>query len=384
LGGSAGHIAHITECFNFTFGEIKDIILRVSAGKMRGVSTKFDGQNLMFSVSQLGVRVARNKTEMLTGGLSCNELTNKFDGRGDVQDAFINVYKVLSSVFKKESDEVLRNIFANGSRFYSIEIIYGPTRNVIEYDGNHVIFHDAPVFEVIKGEIVNVKCNANFPVKIKVDGWTLHRPFNVCLKQLDCEVAQVSLSKMNDLIGEAELTNENTLLDYLKVQVLKDVRRDLLLAPVIAAHVANRIVKDDNALSLTEIKKTLPKSQQTQVSDYVKNVGPQLVQKYVEPFETIIKDFSHEVLKQVQPVLVNDPERETKRIKDTLQNVINEMRQSEDVKTKSFVEKETMNFNVNNTLPIEGIVFNCFGKMLKLTANFGRVNKILGYYRYAR
>jgi len=162
------------------------------------------------------------------------------------------------------------------------------------------------------------------------------------------------------------------------------VRRDLLLAPVIAAHVTNRIVKDDNALSLTEIKKMLPKTQQTQVSEYVKNIGPQLVQKYVEPFDVVIKDFSFEALKHVQPALVSDPERETSRTKNALRDIIEEMRQSDDVKAKAFVEKETMNFNIDNTLPVEGIVFDYHGNMLKLTANFGKINKIMGYYRYAR
>jgi len=384
MGGSAGHINHITECFYFTFGEIKDIILRVSAGKMRGVSVKCDGQNLVFSVSHCGVRVARNKSEIISGGLTREELTSKFDGRGPIQDAFVSAFNVLSKAFLDVSDDVIKNVFANGCRFYSIEVIYGPAKNVIEYDGNHVIFHDTPVFEVIDKEIVSVNYHPNFPDNVEIDGWTLHRPFHVCLKQLDNDVVQRTLSKINNLIGDVECSNEDTLLDYLKICVLKDARRDLLLAPVVAAHVTNRIVKDDNALSLTEIKKMLPKTQQTQVSEYVKNVGPQLVQKYVEPFDVVIKDFSFEVLKHVQPALVCDHEWETNRIKDALRDIIKEMRQTEDVKAKVFVEKETTNFNIDNTLPVEGIVFNCFGKMLKLTANFGRVNKIMGFYRYAR
>ena len=47
MGALAGHLAHLHENLDFTFGELKDLLADVVAGKTPVVE-KVDGQNIFF------------------------------------------------------------------------------------------------------------------------------------------------------------------------------------------------------------------------------------------------------------------------------------------------------------------------------------------------
>ena len=47
MGALAGHLAHLQENLDFTFGELKSILGDVSSGEMPAVE-KVDGQNIFF------------------------------------------------------------------------------------------------------------------------------------------------------------------------------------------------------------------------------------------------------------------------------------------------------------------------------------------------
>ena len=91
MGALAGHLAHLHENLDFTFGELKDLLADVVAGKTPVVE-KVDGQNIFFKFQvdpRTGtIRTARNKGNMLAGGMSPEEFASKWVGH-PAEDAFI-------------------------------------------------------------------------------------------------------------------------------------------------------------------------------------------------------------------------------------------------------------------------------------------------------
>ena len=60
MGGLGGHMAHLHEDINLTFGEIKDILATVASANIE-VTEKVDGYNLFLTVLPTGeIRTFRN------------------------------------------------------------------------------------------------------------------------------------------------------------------------------------------------------------------------------------------------------------------------------------------------------------------------------------
>ena len=139
-GGAQGHLSHLFESPNLTFKQIKDIFQKLFTGKLE-ISEKTDGQNLTVTCIDGKVKAARNKST-LKEPMDIEAVAKKFDGRGPIKDAFVNsmkdVQKALESLSKEQQDQ----IFDNGKNFMSFEIIYPPTKNVVDYGNRCLIqFH---------------------------------------------------------------------------------------------------------------------------------------------------------------------------------------------------------------------------------------------------
>lgn len=139
-GGNDGHLAHLFERGDLTFGEIRDIFKKLFTGKL-SVTEKLDGMNLNITVVDGEVKASRNKAT-LKNPMSLDDVEKKFDGRGEIKKAFANSVADLQKALSSLSREDLEKYFGNGQKFMSIEIISPGTRNVVDY-GNRclVVFH---------------------------------------------------------------------------------------------------------------------------------------------------------------------------------------------------------------------------------------------------
>ena len=61
MSGAAGHLMHLYDDPDITFGEIKDVLARAAQGKLEQVTEKLDGRNIVFTwnVKEGGLKVAR-------------------------------------------------------------------------------------------------------------------------------------------------------------------------------------------------------------------------------------------------------------------------------------------------------------------------------------
>jgi hypothetical protein len=71
MGGVAGHLSHIHENLDFTFGEIKSILSDVAHANIETVE-KVDGQNVFFTwhAGTGAIRTARNGSIKVEGSPS--------------------------------------------------------------------------------------------------------------------------------------------------------------------------------------------------------------------------------------------------------------------------------------------------------------------------
>jgi hypothetical protein len=104
MGGVAGHLSHLQENLNFTFGEIKSVLEQVASGEMEAVE-KVDGQNIFFTYNaEAGdVRTARNPGDIKSGGMSPAALLQKFKNH-PAEAAFVNGFKTIERAIMSLSE----------------------------------------------------------------------------------------------------------------------------------------------------------------------------------------------------------------------------------------------------------------------------------------
>lgn len=81
-GGNDGHLSHLFERGDLSFGEIRDMFSKLFTGRLN-VTEKLDGMNLNVTVIDGEVRASRNKAT-LKNPMPLVDVEAKFDGRGEI------------------------------------------------------------------------------------------------------------------------------------------------------------------------------------------------------------------------------------------------------------------------------------------------------------
>ena len=137
MSGAAGHLMHLYDDAELTFGEIKDILTRASKGQLEQVTEKLDGRNIVFTwnIKQNDLKVARAAGDIKSGGMNATELAQKFQGRESLEEAFNSAFSVLrTSISSLDNAQRLKVFGPAGNKWYSAEIIYAASPNVVSYD----------------------------------------------------------------------------------------------------------------------------------------------------------------------------------------------------------------------------------------------------------
>ena len=115
-GGLGGHMDHLYDNPNLSFGEMKEIFQLAASGKLEGTQ-KLDGQNIFITYSLKRGRAfaARNKTNLKSGGMSGEQLAAKFEGRGALQKAFVDAFQAFEEAVSSFSEQEIIDLFDNDS-----------------------------------------------------------------------------------------------------------------------------------------------------------------------------------------------------------------------------------------------------------------------------
>lgn len=400
MGGTVGHINHLYDNRDLTFVEMKSILSAAAQGKLERVTEKMDGQQLTFTfdVSTGTLLAARATGDIKRGGLDATALASKFEGRGSIADAFNTAFKVLDGAVGTLSDKTKARVFGpDANRWYSMEIVYTKNPNVINYDSSAIVFHGWPVFlrkkngavemaEDDRGGVDLLTANIDrMQQAVSVRGWKVKGPAIVGLKRIsDGTVLSGVLSAIDETISAVGVKPTNTMGNYLRAAVRQEAEAFGLNRDV-TDMIVSRVLEDEGAPTLVDIRKKLDKSDHATVTQFVKNSSV-LLKAAVRPIELAINDFAIKLLSGLNSTLIDDTGSEVERIKDEVRSAITAIGSSGDESAMSVLQSqlEKLQDVESITTPMEGVVFIWKGNAYKFTGSFAAANAILGLFKYGK
>ncbi|MFW6219774.1 MAG: hypothetical protein ACOC1O_01615 [bacterium] len=365
-----------------------------------------DGQNIMITWKNGKLRAARNKGHIKNQGVNSLDLegiTKMFDGRGEIQDAFTFAFKDLESAIGALPSDIVDDIFENGKKFMSVEVIYPQTENVIPYDASLLIPHGVIEYDDNGNAIGEDKDSAREMFKLIQDTnnsvqkhFKLRPPHDIhSLKIVDFKEQQDKFfSRIDRVLNKYNLSDKNTLLDYKKewwreyiTKIASEYEVDL--SEEALQLLVDRWAENKKSIKISMIKNLIDSQEFIQWMDNFDKQKLASMQKHsVKPFELLFLDLGVTILKNMKRFLALNPDESLKRIKDNLSKHINTLKDRADLSQKD-IDKLEYELNrleqiggLDNIVPSEGITFMFGGKVYKLTGTFAPVNAILGMGRY--
>ncbi len=395
MSGAAGHLMHLYDDPDITFGEIKDVLARAAQGKLEQVTEKLDGRNIVFTwnVKEGGLKVARAAGDIARGGMNAQELAQKFEGRESLEEAFNSAFDVLTSAISTLGRKLQTDVFGpNGNRWYSAEIIYAASPNVVSYDSNSVVFHGSPIFNVSNAGEVEQTTDASgvdiltsnierMQVGLKRKDWSVHGPAIVAMQAIsDKTILSDVISEIDVAMSTAGVSDNDTIQDYIESKVMMILSKEL--SGSLLNSVAARVLKKPGAPNLMQLKKMAPHSKE--LLDRVVKNGEKTVRDTLIPLDKAIGKFAIKVLESLKSSFISDNESEVKRLRKATEDAIRTIRGSGDAGAISFLEKQLNRLGSSDNIKsaVEGIVFKYNDKTYKFTGAFAAANQILGFYRY--
>lgn len=394
-GGASGHLMHLYDNRSLTFAELKDVLAAAAEGRLEKVTEKLDGMNLVFTWNG-SLKVARSGGDIKSGGMDAAALAKKFSGRGNVEEAFNGAFKVLNDALNSVSEKELEEIFAGGSIWYSIEVIYSKNSNVINYDSNYVVFHQSPVFRAHPDGRIDKQDDSpgvellerligRMQAALTQRSWQVRGPAVLRLKKFsDRSILDRAISAIESAQNSASVGDDGTIGDYLNNVISEEVA-NLDLPADVAKAVCARVVGNPGSPGLPQIKKMVTPDIYPKIKSFIDN-DKAMMKMAIAPLEHAVHNFAIEVLRGLHSVLINNSDDEVARLRQQVASAVKAIQASGDVKAMDVLATQMKKLgNVENiAAAMEGVVFIYKGNAYKFTGAFAPANQILGLFKYGR
>ena len=397
-GGAYGHMSHPFDTdINLTFGQLKDIVNRALEGTLEFTREKTDGQALAISWRDGRLVAARNKGHLKNKGenaLDIKGVSDKFQGRGGLSDAYNYAMKDLSNAISSLSEKQRDKIFKQGACFMNLEVIYPTSVNVIPYGQALLVFHgtmeynDEGVAIGENGEAARILAGMIKQVNKDVqDNYTIQGPPVVKLpKSTDLSKKKGKYSsQISKLQKEFKLKDTDGVANYHQAwwEQWVDKNSPSSLDNKTKMGLVKRWAFMDKKFRLDSKNisdsKTLEWAKKTDKDDH-KKISKQNLMK----FEQIFLGLGAEVLEFTSSALTVNPDAAVRDIKKRIDKTIKDVKKSGDPKKIEKLKLELGRLNSiggsKKIVPNEGIVFLYKGNTFKLTGTFASVNQILGIF----
>lgn len=407
-GGAQGHMEHLFSDPDLTFREIKDIFTKLFTGNIE-ITEKTDGQALAITYKDGEFKVARNKAT-LKDPMTIDKLDAMFEGRGEIRDAFVNSMKDMANALKSLDQKTLNSTFANGKNFMAFEIIYPPTKNVIDY-GNRCLLqlHGINVYDEKFNKVGEDKAAADKLFKqlqakdaLKQKTFEITGPAKLHLKN-----AKTGKESLKEVLAELDKIVDGlgwgaTIQDYAKERfekyiVNRAIEADFPLSKgsQFVSELADRLSNVSKRRPTKADLATFAKREGLDVkSEEYKNFVNELDQTLDDANAVIIKPLEDLVIKAGLMLMKNlvgyvsaDPKKSAKKLAYELDAAINELSGNEvsldPAKLKRFKRNlAKLDQYQREVTGVEGIVFIYKGKVGKMTSTFGAANQLMGLLKY--
>jgi hypothetical protein len=410
-GGLGGHMDHLYDNWDLTFGDIKNILTKASEGELDGTE-KTDGQNIFitYNIQKRDARAVRNKGNAKAGGMDAIELSKKFagPGKGHIQAVFLHAFNMFKKGISALSDDEIVNLFGpEGNIFYSAEIIDSRSSNVINYDYNTLLVHRDAAYAAVNFRTGEIKDGFD-PQRAAQLAGALER-MNEVIDNDSYKIMGDAITRLGRLENDTALRNvfiairklgvkdNQRIKDYLIKNIKSDIKRDVpSLKPRFVNILLVKIVENedetkwkslgfDKSPTITQIIKDLDADDKEKVKQFYDN-RVEIVKGYIAPLEIAVHEFSVEMLHSLESALIIDNKAELTRQRQEVATAIRNIEASGHDEAIDILKKQLTKLGSADKLssPAEGFVFRFNGHTYKFTGNFAPVNQILGLFKFGR
>lgn len=422
-GGAAGHMEHPYDVNDFTFSDLKDLIIDLFAGKITDITEKLDGQNLFASVDNYGNTIfARTPAHIHQTPWLLNDIMNnpKWIGKPSVQHAYSNAALTVDKVFKnipKAAEFFNYDDKADGVRYrkwLNLEILDTENFNVIPYVESKISFHGfkVAVFDYSEKDafskddkspyslIEDPNYDKDMEVLQKAISKTNRTTFKaqitpeVIFKTVENGEARANkyIVAIDKMLAKYDLPDNATIANY-KVEGICDFIENSYKYNFISGDLLDglirRLVFGDKSTPINKLVKVattedgelITKEQYALLREFENDIFPILFKKIMKLLDNLFITLGNEALKSIQGLANAGHEQEVvKRLRKEMKEIQDAILNSDDAKKKEKLEQNLQRLAVvNNELnATEGIVFNYNGHTLKLTGSFAPLNQIFG------
>jgi hypothetical protein len=384
-GGAYGHLSHLYEAHDMTFGELLQILNAASEGKLENVTEKTDGINMFFTVANSELKVATNSGFIRTGGMNRNDLMTRFSEKPSVQSAYVSGYDALAKAISNLSDKMLKHYFGDKNRqvWYSIEVIttglamtinYGKNILAIHLNGSKAILADGTEEDSDHTIAMDL---GNKLQSIGSGEWDVHAPAMIELPQMSKEAFNNAAGRIRSL----GVSDSDTIQDFLAKSAKEALAANGLRQQNVLDAASKKMAGFPGQPNLTTFKKQVP----SQAYALMQNTK-EWAKEAILPLEDIITDFAVERLRGVDSALMDNSQSEVQRLRSLVEKAIQAIESSGDENAMSVLQREMVKLKSaeNIVTPMEGIVFHHNGRILKLTGAFSSFHKILSLFTFGK
>ena len=399
MGGVAGHMSHLYENPELTFKEIKDVFAKASNGELEGTE-KTDGQNLFISYSvQTGrAKAARNKGNIKTGGMTAEELAQKFAGRGGLEKAFVESFRTFEKAVQSLDPEIQMAIFGpDANVYYNAEIQDPGSANIINYDTRTLNIHQVGHAEFNKetGTVRDVDISKNVRALDKAlevmqkaiadENFNLQKNAIIKLRALgDDSALNSAVERLENITRREGISDNQTIADYIVAKITPFLKKQVELPDANMKLLLKRLF-GVKGVTFNNVVKGLDRDAKEKVREIVK-AQKELMKNAIIPIEDVVHDFSVEMLKGLHSAFILDNPKEVMRLRSELKRAIAAIESSGDETAIKILHQHMRKLKAieNVSTAVEGFVFDYEGLSYKFTGNFAPMNQILGLFRYGR
>jgi hypothetical protein len=405
-GGAAGHLAHPFEDPDLTFADMKTMIDRGLTGGLDAeapVTEKLDGQNIAFTVRDDGVvAFARNKGHVKNRGrnaLDVAGIRQMFAGRGAIQKAFTGAAEDLQAAVEKLTPEQRQEMFGQGAKFMSLEIMLPDTQNVIPYGKSVLVMHGTIEYDEDGKEIGRNNDEGKlFADAVTAVGADRQRTFGIegprtitfndAEQEQYTEKAEKYKATLDRAAAEFGLDEKATLSDYRRAWWGREVdtileRDGISITPEQRDGLITRWADGNKkAIGVKDLKEP---EQKEWFRKFESEELPATQKRMIRPIEyTFLKTGADSLRRVTNFMASNNPQAAQQLRQDTL-DAIKAIQDSDDPNLIAKLQRELERLDamgMDNIVPSEGVVFIYDGKPYKFTGTFAPINQITGTFKF--
>lgn len=398
-GGVAGHMNHLYDNGDLTFGKLKEIFTAASNGEIQGTE-KTDGQNLYisYSVKEGKAKAARNKGNIKSGGMDAQALAGKFADRGPLTAAFVDAFATFEKAVQSLDPKTQMEIFGpENDIYYNAEIMDPRTPNVISYDTKTLLIHQVghgwydketgakDEEKDVSGNVKTLQAALEQMQEVTAqDEYSVQINAIRQLEALDDDIAlNDAIQGLDSIMSKAGVDDSNTITEYMITQLMPLVTK-IPVDEELQKGILKRLLKIKGAPGLPQLSKGQTPDIKNQISALAKDKN--LLPRVIRPLEQIIHEFGVEMLRGLQSAFILDNDKEVKRLQAETAQAIKAIEGSDNDEAHKLLAlyMQKLKSAEQYDTATEGFVFDFDGVTYKFTGNFAPANQLLGLFKYGR